>query len=59
VSDLLITSRENPAIKLATAVREGRDRDRIFIEGLRLSEEAIDANLRIDWLAHVSYIAGP
>ncbi len=48
MSDLLITSRENPAIKLATAVREGRDRDRIFIEGLRLSEEAIDANLRIE-----------
>jgi TrmH family RNA methyltransferase len=36
-----ITSRDNQHLKFAKAVRDGRERDWIFIEGLRLAEEAI------------------
>ncbi len=36
---LKITSRENPKLKLARKVRDGRVKDLIFIEGLRLAEE--------------------
>ena len=43
-----ITSRENPKIKLARKVRDGgRSADLIFIEGARLSEEALRSDLLI------------
>ena len=38
---LRITSRDNAKIKRAKSVREGSDPDLIFIEGFRLSEEAL------------------
>lgn len=43
----LISSRDNVRIKHARAIREGKVRSRIFIEGIRLSQEAINANLNI------------
>ncbi len=39
----LITSRSNNLVKLLRAVRDGREKERIFIEGVRLCEEAINA----------------
>ena len=42
-----ITSRENQKLKLARAVREGREADRIFLEGLRLGEEILKTELEI------------
>lgn len=35
-----ITSRDNQYIKFVKRVRDGRERDKIFIEGVRLAEEA-------------------
>lgn len=43
----LITSKDNSRLKHARAVRDGRERGEIFIEGLRLAEEAVGANLKI------------
>ncbi len=43
----VITSRENQLAKQARAVRDGRVRELIFVEGLRLCEEAVAAGLRI------------
>lgn len=42
----IITSKDNSRLKFARAVRDGRMRDAIFVEGLRLAEEAA-ANLSI------------
>ncbi|HEX5707811.1 MAG TPA: RNA methyltransferase [Pyrinomonadaceae bacterium] len=44
----VITSRQNPLVKRAREVRDGRDRDSIFVEGLRLCEEAARAGLSIE-----------
>ncbi|MBX5477526.1 MAG: RNA methyltransferase [Pyrinomonas methylaliphatogenes] len=46
----LITSRNNERLKLARAVRDGRERDLIFIEGARLCEEALRSETRIEEL---------
>lgn len=48
MSDETIKSRRNPAVQHARAVREGKDRDFIFVEGVRLCEEAAGASLRIE-----------
>lgn len=47
MSESMITSRDNSLVKRARAVRDGRHREQIFLEGLRLCEEAAEA-LRID-----------
>lgn len=44
---LKITSRDNSRLKHAQRVRGGRVRDQIFIEGLRLCEEALHSGLKI------------
>ncbi len=43
MSEHVITSRDNTLVKRARAVREGRVREQIFLEGLRLCEEAARA----------------
>jgi TrmH family RNA methyltransferase len=43
MSEPVITSRDNSLVKHARAVREGKIREQIFIEGLRLCEEAAEA----------------
>ena len=45
MSEAVIESRHNPAIRHARAVREGKDRSSLFIEGVRLCEEATNASL--------------
>jgi RNA methyltransferase, TrmH family len=42
-----ISSRENPAVRLAQAVKDGKEHGLIFVEGLRLSEEAFRAGASI------------
>ena len=42
-----ITSRENPKLKLVRKVRDGRERDLIFVEGMRLAEEVWRSPIRI------------
>lgn len=43
MTDKPITSRDNPLVKQARAVRDGRHREQVFVEGLRLGEEAEQA----------------
>ncbi len=45
---LKITSRENPKLKLARKVRDGRVKELIFIEGLRLAEEVLRSDLLVE-----------
>lgn len=44
---LKVTSKDNPKVKLLRAVKKGINRDYVFIEGLKLCKEAVDANLPI------------
>lgn len=44
---LKITSRENQRIKFAKKVGDGRVKDAIFVEGARLAEEVLRADLKI------------
>lgn len=43
-----ITSRDNSLLRLARSVRDGKDTDYIFVEGLRLCEEALRSTLKIE-----------
>jgi len=43
-----ITSRDNALLRLARAVRDGKNTEYIFIEGLRLCEEALRSSLEIE-----------
>lgn len=43
-----ITSRDNSLLRLARSVRDGKDTDYIFVEGLRLCEEARRSSLDLD-----------
>ena len=45
-----ITSRDNLRVKDARQVRDGKQRDRIFVEGARLLEELVRSQVRIDCL---------
>lgn len=47
-----ITSRNNPFVKRLIAAREGRDRQFMFIEGVRLVEEALHSHISIEALAY-------
>lgn len=48
VRKMKITSRDNSLLRQARAVRDGRLDDLIFVEGLRLCEEALRSKLRIE-----------
>jgi len=50
--DELIKSRKNPLALRARSVREGRERESVFVEGLRLCEEALRAGVRPDFVLH-------
>jgi TrmH family RNA methyltransferase len=54
MSEPVITSRDNSLVKHARAVREGKIREQIFVEGLRLCEEAADA-LSVDGILDIIY----
>lgn len=42
-----LSSRDNPKIKFARAVRDGKNTEFIFLEGLRLAEEVLRADLQV------------
>jgi RNA methyltransferase, TrmH family len=48
VHEKVITSRDNPLVKLSRQVRDGKERGMIFLEGLRLCEEAVRSSLKIE-----------
>ena len=52
-----IGSRDNSLLRRARAVRDGKATDSIFIEGLRLSEEALRSNLNIEAVIYSEQIA--
>jgi TrmH family RNA methyltransferase len=52
MTDELITSRKNPLAQRARSVREGRERGLVFVEGLRLCEEALRAGVGFDTVLH-------
>jgi RNA methyltransferase, TrmH family len=52
-----ITSRDNSLLRTARAVRDGKEKDLIFVEGLRLCEEALRSNLQIEALIYSDEIA--
>src|SRR5438132_12103917 len=43
-----ITSRDNSLLHLARAVRDGKFKEAIFVEGLRLCEEALRSGMKIE-----------
>jgi TrmH family RNA methyltransferase len=52
----LITGRDNSLLRRARAVREGKLNSLIFIEGLRLCEEALKSELRIEAVIYSDHI---
>jgi TrmH family RNA methyltransferase len=54
----MITSRQNPLIQHARAVSKGTAREHLFIEGLRLCEEAARSNLPCEEILHTEKFAG-
>lgn len=52
-----ITSRDNSLLRHARAVRDGKDHQSIFVEGLRLCEEAVRSNLKIEAVIYSDRIA--
>jgi len=54
MTDKMIKSRSNAMVKYARAVRDGKHRGQIFLEGLRLCEEARDS-LSVDDIRDVIY----
>src|SRR5260370_20521980 len=52
-----ITSRDNSLLRRARAVRDGRVKESIFVEGLRLCEEALASALKIEAVIYSEEIA--
>lgn len=57
MKDKLITSRDNALVKLARAVRDGKHRELIFVEGVRLCEEAARARLSVQDVLYTERLA--
>lgn len=53
----IITSRDNTLLQLARATRDGKDTQLIFIEGLRLCEEAFRSGLEVRALIYSDELA--
>ena len=52
-----ITSRDNSLLRRARAVRDGKIDELIFVEGLRLCEEALHSGLHIEAVVYSEEIA--
>jgi TrmH family RNA methyltransferase len=53
-----ITSRQNPLVKRAQRIRSGTEPGYMFVEGVRLIEEAFDAGLPVEALIYTPTFAG-
>ncbi|MEJ7710162.1 MAG: RNA methyltransferase substrate-binding domain-containing protein [Pyrinomonadaceae bacterium] len=54
--DTRLESRDNPLLKLTRAVRDGRERNLILIEGVRLCEEAAHAGVHVEALLYTDHV---
>ncbi|HEY0174021.1 MAG TPA: RNA methyltransferase substrate-binding domain-containing protein, partial [Pyrinomonadaceae bacterium] len=52
-----ITSRKNPLAQRARAARDGRERGLVFVEGVRLCEEALRACVPVELVLHTRSLA--
>jgi TrmH family RNA methyltransferase len=52
-----VTSRDNSLLRQARAVRDGKTKDLIFVEGLRLCEEALRSKLSIEAIIYSEELA--
>lgn len=52
-----VTSRDNSLLRHARTVRDGKNTESIFVEGLRLCEEAVRSNLKIEAVIYSDRIA--
>src|SRR3982750_2776818 len=52
-----ITSRDNSLLRQARAVRDGKVPESIFVEGLRLCEEALRSGLQIEAVIYSEQLA--
>ena len=55
--EMMITSRDNSLLRHARAVRDGKSHESIFVEGLRLCEEALRSQLGIEALIYSDQLA--
>ena len=53
-----INSRKNPLAQRARAVRDGRERGLVFVEGVRLCEEALRASVEFEAVLYTRALAG-
>jgi RNA methyltransferase, TrmH family len=49
MKDAAITSRKNPLVQRARAARDGREKEVVFVEGVRLCEEALRAGVAFEF----------
>ncbi|MDT5261802.1 MAG: methyltransferase, TrmH family [Acidobacteriota bacterium] len=52
-----IKSRKNPLVQRARAVRDGRERDSVFVEGVRLCEDALSASVDFEVVLYTQGLA--
>jgi TrmH family RNA methyltransferase len=52
-----ITSRKNPLVQRARAVKDGRERGSVFVEGVRLCEEALRASVDFEAALYTQAVA--
>jgi TrmH family RNA methyltransferase len=52
-----ITSRKNPLVQRARVVREGRDEGSVFVEGVRLCEDALRASVEFESVLYAQALA--
>lgn len=57
MANTTITSRDNSLLRLARATRDGKESQLIFIEGLRLCEEALKSGLQLTAIIYSDEIA--
>ena len=57
ITSKTITSRDNALLKLVRSARDGKTNELIFVEGLRLGEEALRSSLDIEAVIYSSEIA--
>jgi TrmH family RNA methyltransferase len=49
-----ITSRKNPLVQRTRAARDGREKELVFVEGVRLCEEALRAGVGFEFALHAA-----
>lgn len=53
----VIRSRKNPLVRIAVEAREGREKGFVFVEGVRLCEEAARAAVEVETVLHTPALA--